>query len=472
MNRPTPFRMAPVLVQNLISRLLFPRSFPVVVLALALTFLAVPQGALAVDPPPDGGYANANTAEGDGALFSLTTGHGNTAVGSTALYFNTAGSENTATGYAALAYNSGSFNTANGSLALYSGGGQYNTATGASALQGGAGNNNTANGAYALYLNSADNNTATGANALRNNNGGQANTANGVNALSSNRADNNTATGANALAGNTTGFENTANGASALIHNTKGYRNTAYGLSALANSATGSNNIAIGYQAGMNLTLGNSNNIDIGNPGLAGGEASKIRIGQQGTQKATFIAGVYGSVFADGVQVVASPQGRLGTVTSSARFKEGIKPMDKTSEAILSLQPVTFRYKQELDPEGIPQFGLVAEQVEKVNPDLVARDTEGKAYTVRYDAVNAMLLNEFLKEHRKVEEQQAKAVEQQSTIDELKTTVAQQQKEISDQHVAASQQQKQIEALTAIVRNVSERVELSAPASQITANDR
>ena len=110
---------------------------------------------------------------------------------------------------------------------------------------------------------------------------------------------------------------------------------------------------------------------------------------------------------AGGVGVVVDSNGHLGTVTSSARFKDEIKPMDKASEAILQLNPVTFRYKHELDPDGIPQFGLVAEQVEKVDPNLVARDDQGKAYTVRYDAINAMLLNEFLKEHRKVEKLEA-----------------------------------------------------------------
>ena len=160
-------------------------------------------------------------------------------------------------------------------------------------------------------------------------------------------------------------------------------------------------------------------------------------------QNATFVAGIYGSTVASGAGVIINSSGKLGTVLSSERFKDAIKPMDKASEAILALKPVSFPYKHELDPDGIPQFGLVAEQVEKVNPDLVVRDQGGKVNSVRYDAVNAMLLNEFLKEHRNV-------AEQQSTIAELKTAVA--------------QQQKQIEALTATVRKVSERVELSAPA--------
>jgi len=157
----------------------------------------------------------------------------------------------------------------------------------------------------------------------------------------------------------------------------------------------------LGFTAGANLSAG-SNNIDIGNLGVAS-ESRTIRIGKSGTQIKTFIAGINGATVAGGVGVIVGSNGQLGTVVSSARFKDGIKPMDKASEAILSLQPVTFRYKHELDPNGIPQFGLVAEQVEKVNPDLVARDAQGKPYTVRYEAVNAMLLNEFLKEHKKVE---------------------------------------------------------------------
>jgi hypothetical protein len=130
---------------------------------------------------------------------------------------------------------------------------------------------------------------------------------------------------------------------------------------------------------------------------------------------------------------------------------KSIKPMDKASEAIFALKPVTFRYKHELEPDGVPQFGLVAEQVEKVNPDLVVRGEDGKVMTVRYDAVNAMLLNEFLKEHRNV-------AEQQSTIAQLKTTVA--------------QQQKQIEALTAGLQKVSAEVQLSKSIPQVTANTR
>ena len=174
-------------------------------------------------------------------------------------------------------------------------------------------------------------------------------------------------------------------------------------MNALLNNR-GSNNIAVGSQAGANLTTG-SNNIDIGALGSAG-EANTIRIGRSGTQRKTFIPGIRGATVANGVGVIVGTTGQLGTVVSSARFKEAIKPMDNASEAILALKPVTFRYKKELDPDKIPQFGLIAEEVEKVNPDLVVRDEDGKVNAVRYEAVNAMLLNEFLKEHRTVQGQQ------------------------------------------------------------------
>jgi len=210
---------------------------------------------------------------------------------------------------------------------------------------------------------------------------------------------------------------NTATGVYALQNNDSGNNNTACGYQALLNNTTGSFNVAIGNGAGGNLTTG-INNIDIGNTGVAG-ESKTIRIGKPGTHQNAYIAGVNGVTVAGGIGVIVDSNGHLGTTTSSARYKENIQPMDKASEAILSLQPVIFRYKKELDPAGIPQFGLVAEQVEKVNPDLVARDEQGKPYTVRYEAVNAMLLNEFLKEHRKVEEQGREIAELKERLDQL-----------------------------------------------------
>jgi hypothetical protein len=291
----------------------------------------------------------------------------------------------------ALLNNTGAANTAIGSGALMSNSVGYdNTATGVGALESNAiGHSNTANGAFALEFNTTgSDNTATGAGALAFNNGNF-----------------NVADGFFALFGNTRGGKNTATGAFALVNNTTGQRNTATGYSALFNMTTGGNNIALGDDAGSNLTTG-FNNIDIGNLGVAD-ESGTIRIGNAVDQTATFIAGISGATVPTGVAVIVDANGHLGTTTSSARFKEAIKPMDKASEAILALQPVTFRYKKELDPAGISQFGLVAEDVAKVNPDLVARDDDGKPYTVRYEAVNAMLLNEFLKEHRTVQEQEA-----------------------------------------------------------------
>jgi hypothetical protein len=285
----------------------------------------------------------------------------------------------------------------------------------------------------------------------------------------------NTADGAVALASNTTGNNNTALGKSALTLNNSGLNNTACGWQALLRNTTGSNNIGLGDNAGSNLTTG-SNNIDIGNLGVAD-EAGTIRIGTQGTQTATFVAGISGTALGGGVAVRVNANGQLGTVGSAARFKQNIKPMDKASEAIHALKPVTFRYRDELDPDGVPQFGLVAEQVEKVNPDLVVRDKEGKPHTVRYDAVNAMLLNEFLKEHRKVEEQACTVQEQEAAIIRLKSTVAEQEAKMAQQQSANADQQKAIEALTASlkeqaaqIQKVSDHVELSKTASQLVVN--
>src|SRR5439155_2942556 len=240
---------------------------------------------------------------------------------------------------------------------------------------------------------------------------------------------------------NTTGIGNTVDGDFALNSNTTGNFNTAVGYTAL-NSNNGNFNIALGAGAGENLTTGD-NNIDIGNHGHPR-ESNHIRIGTVGIQKHTFIAGISGVTVPGGVGVIIDSNGQLGTVTSSERFKAEIKPMDKASEAIFDLKPVTFHYRHELDPNDIPQFGLVAEDVEKVKPALVARDADGKPYTVRYEAVNAMLLNEFLKEHRKVQELEANAV----------------------------RQQKQIEALTAGLQKVSAQLELSKSAPKTAQNSR
>jgi hypothetical protein len=321
------------------------------------------------------------------------------------------------------------------------------------------GESNTANGAFALFNNTTGyNNTATGVGALYHNTTGQGNTANGGNALSDNTTgtDNtgignlsliltttgyeNTAIGSFAALSNETGFQNTAIGVAAANNNHTGFRNTAVGYQALLNNDGGSGNTALGYLAGSNLSIGDDN-ICIGNDGVAG-DAGVIRIGRS-FNNATYIAGISGQTASGGAAVYIASDGKLGTNTSSARFKDEIKPMGKASEAILALQPVSFRYKKEIDPRGIPQFGLVAEEVHRVNPDLVIRDQQGKPHTVRYEQINAMLLNEFLKEHRKNEEQE--------------TTIA--------------RLQKQIEALAADLQKVSAQVAVSKPAPQMVDNN-
>ena len=386
--------------------------------ATALSFVALAWLALSpmvqarLAPPPDGGYAGGNTAEGNGALDSvrisvgLQTGLENTAIGFDALNANTTGSDNTASGDAALLSNTT---------------GEFNTATGVAALQSNTtGNANTATGGQVLFSNTTGHdNTAIGFDALNANTEGNFNTASGVAALLSNTGDKNTASGNAALQNNTAGSGNTADGQAALFNN------------------TGDNNIALGKDAGRNLTTG-KNNIDIFDQGVAG-EANTIRIGTQGTQTAIFVAGIVGGT---GTPVLVNADGKLSTTSSSARFKDEIKPMGTASETILALQPVTFRYKHEIDPNGIPQFGLVAEEVERVNPDLVVRDAAGEVYSVRYEAVNAMLLNEFLKEHKTVQEQGA----------------------------MIARQQKQIEALTAGLQKVSAQLELIKAAPRAVDN--
>jgi Chaperone of endosialidase len=268
------------------------------------------------------------------------------------------------------------------------------------------------------------------------------NTAEGIEALSSNTTGQaNTAIGVGALYKNTTGVGNTAIGMAALGSNTTGFSNTAIGARALLNT-TGNYNVALGDSAGEFLSTGD-NNIDIGYDvsGVAG-ESNTIRIGNKNIS-ATYIGGISGQPAARGVPVVVDSNGKLGTMTASARFTDEIRPMDKASEAILTLKPVSFRYKKEVDPDRARQFGLVAEDVAKVNPDLVVRDRDGKPFAVRHEAVNAMLLNEFLKEHRKNEEQEA-------TI---------------------TRQQKQIEALTAGLQKMSAQLEVSKPAPQTVLND-
>src|SRR5437899_3943898 len=346
-----------------------------------LTCFVLSQTAQAVVPPPDGGYANRNTAEGKDALFSLTTGVDNTALGFQALYNGTTASGNTAVGSQAL--------------------------------------------------------------------------------LSNTASTRNVAVGAAALDSLTSGEMNTAVGNVSLEQGVSVNFNTALGRHALGRTQ-GDQNTGLGFFAGWNLSDDGTNNIYIGNAGPVpiGTESNTIRIGTQTAtivtvgnppfeshpmpaHTATFIAGISGTAI-NGRPVMINANGRLGTAPSSARFKEEIKPMDKASEAILALKPVRFRYKKEIDPERTPQFGLIAEEVEKVNPDLVAHDAKGEVYTVRYEAVNAMLLNEFLKEHRQVQEQQKE-------IDVLRAELREQR---------------------ALIRKVSARVELQTAPAQTVANSK
>ena len=384
-------------------------------IAGVLACFAISPVAQAVVPAPDGGYPGGNTAEGQAALFSLTIGGFNTGVGYLSLRSNTTASLNTAIGAGTLLANT----TAS-----------ENTAIGAGALLSNTGTLNTANGAFALFSNTT----------------GNGNTANGDRALFTNTTgDTNTATGFHALFSTTTGVSNTANGSYALNNNTTGLLNTADGSGALAGNTTGDNNIALGSSAGHNLTTG-SNNIDIGNDGVAG-ESSTIRIGS--VQTKTFIAGIRGvTTINSAIPVLIDTVGQLGTTSSSRRFKKHIKPMDQASESIHALKPVTFHYKS--DSTGTPQFGLIAEEVAEVNPDLVVRDENGEIYTVRYEAVNAMLLNEFLKEHRKNEKQEA--------------TIAQLKREMETIVACLKEHDSKLQ-------RVSAQIELSEPFAQTVLND-
>jgi len=397
--------------------------FTTLLLALACFGLSSPK-AFGVVPAPDGGYPGGNTAEGQNALLSLTTGTFNTAVGLFSVETLTTGNFCTGIGAGTLLANTADENTATGAGALLS-----NT----------TGEENTANGAFALFNNTEGNqNTAVGDNAL----------------FSNTEAGFNTATGHSALFSNTTGEGNTANGQSALFSNVAGDSNTAIGFLALA-SATGSNNIGLGAGAGFNFTT-TSDSIAIGLPG------------ENGPSGRCYIGSIRGVTVgnADGINVIVDSDGQLGTSNSSRRFKKDIKPMDQTSEAILALKPVTFHYKN-LDSkkaENTPQFGLIAEEVAEVNPDLVVLDPDGKPFTVRYDAVNAMLLNEFLKEHKKVEEQQ-------TNITQLDTKMA-------NQAAIIAQQQKGMEVLTAQlkeqgaqIQKVSAQIEVSKPVTKVTVNN-
>ena len=426
----------------------------------ALACFALLPGAQAVNPAPDGGYPGANTAEGKNALLSHTTGTFNAAIGFFSLRALTTASFCTGVGAGTLLANTADENTATGAGALLSNStGASNTANGAFALLSNTtGSNITAIGSHALLSNTADENTAVGSGALASNTTGTQNTAFGFGALTGN-----TTAGANGSGANT------GLGAFALSANTTGGANTAIGYAALA-QGNGGANTAIGDLAGFNIT-GNGN-IDIGfhEAGVAG-ENNITRIGNIGATAQD--TGIYVTLDAVG----GTKLGYVNT-SSSRRFKEGIKPMGAASEGLFALKPVNFRYKPDFDPDRSERFGLIAEDVEKVNPTLVAHDDKGNLTTVRYEAVNVMLLNEFLKEHwvflkeqSKVEEQGRQARDQEGTIRQLKATVAKQETTIV-------QQQKAMEAVTARlneqatqIQKVSAQLEAGKPASHVAENN-
>ena len=407
-----------------------------ILIAVSLNWV-VPK-AQAVTPAPDGGYPGNNTAEGTQALQSRTTGVNNTALGYQALFRDSSGGFNSAEGFRALFNNRTGF---------------YNTATGANALfTNSAGSRNTATGLNALYHNTASDNTATGTNALYNNTTGAHNTAHGYQALFTNKTgsystaigyqalvtstgDSNVAVGADALRSNTSGEANNAIGNSALISNTVGRGNNAVGAGALFNN-TGNNNTAIGDGAGTGLTTG-AGNVCIGH----------AITGTAGESDITRIRNIGNTAQDTGLYVTLDSIGgtKLGVfnAVSSRRYKDEIKPMEKTSEALFSLKPVNFRYKPEINRDGAERFGLIAEEVEKINPDLVSHDSEGRPMAVRYESINAMLLNEFLKEHRKVQE--------------LEATVAQLAARLKEQESR--------------IQKVSAQVEVNKPAQTVAAQD-
>jgi len=369
-----------------------------------------------------------NTAAGYCALCYNTTGFYNTANGCSALIDNTTGAYNTASGVAALCYNStGLYNSAIGFEALYRNTiGYYNTASGANTLYSNTtGSKNVATGFNALYSNTIGfENTANGNGSLYANTSGSYNTAAGFQALTSNTTGSeNTAYGEGALGANTTGIDNVANGFGALTDNTTGIDNTADGFYALGHNTTGTANIALGTGAGYYITTGN-HNIDIGNEGIIN-DSGVIRIGAQGSQTATFVAGINGVTAADGVPVYITSNGQLGTITSSRRFKFDIKDIGATSDKLMDLRPVAFRYKEAAEDGSHPiQYGLIAEEVAKVYPDLVQYDKQGKPFTVYYNLLTPMMLNELQKAHHQLATQQTEFTSLKATVQSQNAEVA------------------------------------------------
>jgi hypothetical protein len=407
------------------------KTIPSIIIPLFLLCTTLLPNVQAVVPPPDGGYPNFTTAEGTEALNFLSTGAGNTGVGWRSLFLNTTGSFNTGLGAGALVLNNGDSNTATGAAALLlNTSGMENTAVGTDAM---------------VYNDTGDFNAAVGAFALFTNTIGTNNTAAGHQSLYSNTEGNfNTATGRQALFSNTTGLQNTAVGYDAGFHIT-GTNNTAVGGNALFSSTTGNGNTAVGAYAGANVTTAN-NVICIGAPGA-------------NIDSSCFIASIYSNVQpivgTDPDSVTITSSGRLGRGNvSSRRYKHDIQPMEKASEVLYALKPVSFRYNKEYDATQTLAFGLIAEQVAEVYPDLVGRNAEGEPESVRYDQINSMLLNEFLKEHRKVQE--------------LKATVTQQRENFESK---LAEQSEKIEALRSDLQKVSAQIEVRTFVPQVVANN-
>jgi len=440
-------------------------------LLLPLVCFGLAPMAQAVGPDTDGSIPGSNNGEGIGVLVSRTGGIWNTGTGFEALNHLTAGNQNTATGFRALNSDvNGGYNTGTGVLSLFSNtSGFFNSATGAYSLANNTtGLRNTANGYTALYRNAdGTDNTAAGFAALYHNTTAAFNCAFGEQALFNNlKAWTNNAFGVQALFNNLTGETNNAFGTGALFANTEGESNNAFGHLALESNVDGVWNNAFGFNAldsnvsgSFNTAIGDSAGLDIdGDGNVCIGEGV---FGESGANDSTYIRNINTTAQpivagVDGVTVDLTT-GRLGHGVSSQRYKEQIKPMDKASEMLFSLKPVTYRYKKEIDPKQTLDFGLIAEEVAKVSPELAIRDAKGQVSNVRYNAINAMLLNEFLKEHQQVAEQQA-------TIAELKSTVAQQQKGMDVLTAQLKEQATQIQ-------KVSAQIEMSRPVPKVVLNN-
>jgi hypothetical protein len=395
-------------------------------IALAVLYFTFLPKTQAISPAPDGGYPGGNTAEGQNALFSLITGPYNTAVGSFSLMTITDAGYNTAFGAGTLLANTAGENTATGAGAL------LNNTTGI---------DNTANGAFALFSNTI----------------GERNNAVGDGALFANNANFNNAFGAFALEANTTGGANDAFGDEALQENTTGANNTAIGYQALRSNGTGNGNVAVGARAlfsgtgimtgSDNTAIGNSagENVDTGSGNVYIG--ASVEAVDPAENNHTYIRNINAtSVSGPGTDTVTVDltTGLLGHLTSSRRYKQNIQPMDNASETLYRLKPVTYHYKKEIDRNQGLDYGLIAEDVAEIDPNLAVRARDGQIESVRYNAINAMLLNEFLKEHRKVQE--------------LEATVAQQQK---DFQATVAQLTARLEEQASQILKVSAQLELS-----------